>query len=161
MTWHLFRSSKEWHHNKVWSKCNPNGIIVFITIQIDLFKYKRFKSEGCYYKNTGLSHLTSKVPIVVIQKFCYYGNLTSHFSSLLWRAKRAAREHANEWLFLCPPLLANSSRLSSEFSRLPQMERLLAGLTYTCVWFNMLVQLCFIKLLKKKKREVHNLYFVH
>ena len=27
------------------------------TIQIDLFKYKRFKDEGCAYKNTGSSHL--------------------------------------------------------------------------------------------------------
>ena len=89
-----------------------------------------------------------KLPIAVIQKFCFYGNLTSHFSSLLWQAKRAASEHANERIFLCPSLLASSPRffrvrLSREFSRLPQMERLLAGLTYTCVWFNMLVQLCF------------------
>ena len=27
--------------------------------------------------------LLQKLPIVVIQKFCYYGNVTSHFSSLL------------------------------------------------------------------------------
>ena len=27
------------------------------TIQIDLFKYKRFKDGGCAYKNTGSSHL--------------------------------------------------------------------------------------------------------
>ena len=26
------------------------------TIQIDLFKYKRFKDGGCAYKNTGSSH---------------------------------------------------------------------------------------------------------
>ena len=25
------------------------------TVQIDLFKYKRFKDEGCAYKNTGPS----------------------------------------------------------------------------------------------------------
>ena len=30
------------------------------TIQIDLFKYKRFKDEGCAYKNTGSSHLKVK-----------------------------------------------------------------------------------------------------
>ena len=27
------------------------------TIQIDFFKYKRFKDGGCAYKNTGSSHL--------------------------------------------------------------------------------------------------------
>ena len=27
------------------------------TVQIDLFKYKRFKDGGCAYKNTGSSHL--------------------------------------------------------------------------------------------------------
>ena len=35
--------------------CNPN--VNRFTIQIDLFKYKRFKDEGCAYKNTGSSHL--------------------------------------------------------------------------------------------------------
>ena len=30
------------------------------TIQIDLFKYKRFKDEGCAYKNTGSSQLKVK-----------------------------------------------------------------------------------------------------
>jgi len=30
------------------------------TIQIDLFKYQRFKDGGCAYKNTGLSHLNQE-----------------------------------------------------------------------------------------------------
>ena len=31
-----------------------------------------------------LPSLLPKLPFVVIQKFCYYGNMTSHFSSLLY-----------------------------------------------------------------------------
>ena len=30
-------------------------------IQIDLFKYERFKDGGCAYKNTGSSHLNVKL----------------------------------------------------------------------------------------------------
>ena len=51
--------------------------------------------QSCYFTNINLllflpfslpsSSLLPKLHFVVIQKFCYHGNVTSHFSSL-WRA---------------------------------------------------------------------------
>ena len=38
--------------------------------------------------NRVLKSLLLKLPIVEIQKFCYHGNLTSHFSSLLMDKNR-------------------------------------------------------------------------
>ena len=45
----------------------------------------------CWYKPIAFFHFSLlslvsllKLPIVVIQKFCYHGNMTSHFSPLLY-----------------------------------------------------------------------------
>ena len=98
----------------------------------------------------------------MIQKFCYYGNLTSHFS-LLWRAKRAAREHANERLFLCRPSsrtprasFACGSRVNSrDFPKWRDCSQawLTPAFGLKC-WCNFV----FIKQLKKKKFIIYVLY---
>ena len=71
-------------------------------IQISLMYLKRCCC-CCFFANLNLLFFCcspsplQKLPIVVIQKFCYHGNVTSHFSSLLDQGiKRAVKRGMND-----------------------------------------------------------------
>ena len=53
------------------------------TIQINLFKYKRYKDGGCAYKNPGLSHLNVSNTAVTTVESHGPGNLTSDLPTAL------------------------------------------------------------------------------
>ena len=64
-----------------------------------------------------------KLPIVVNQKFCYHGNVTAHFSSLLDRAKRQAYSNDVCDHVLMTPLLLKERELSARMFYLPSKTR--------------------------------------
>ena len=42
------------------------------TVQIDLFKYKRFKDGGCAYKNTESRHLKVARTYLYARRLCFW-----------------------------------------------------------------------------------------
>ena len=72
--------------------------------------------QSCYFANLNLLLFCcsplQKLPVVVIQKFCFHGNVTSHFSSLFVRVNAVCpKENWREWSAQCSESV--KSRLAS------------------------------------------------
>ena len=88
----------------------------------EMYKKRMIHVQSCCFAYLNLS-VFFPVPIVVIKKFCYHGNMTSHFSSLFWPSltsrnicsKKASgsvfsqlRHRLGMSKFAIPPLMPNS-----------------------------------------------------